>query len=59
MDVVDILVSIVVVTILVAIILAITTYVVHRLRRSRESAPRTGDSEGLRYFVLHDPPKPE
>ena len=56
MDVVDILISIVVVTILVTIILAIVTYVAYKLRLSREPVRHEDDLEGLRYFVRYDPP---
>ncbi len=56
MNVVDILISIVVVTILVTIILAVVTYVAYKLRLSREPARRDEDPDALRYFVRHDPP---
>ncbi len=56
MDVVDILISIVVVTILVTIILAVVTYVAYKLRLSREPAERDDDPAALRYFVRYDPP---
>lgn len=56
MDVVDILISIVVVTILVTIILAVVTYVAYKLRLSREPVRREDDPEALRYFVRYDPP---
>lgn len=56
MNVVDILISIVVVTILVTIILAIVTYVAYKLRLSREPAPSRGDPSALRYFVPYVPP---
>jgi len=55
MDVVDILISIVVVTILVTIILAIVTYVAYKLRLSREPEHREDDPGALRYFVRYDP----
>jgi hypothetical protein len=56
MNVVDILISIVVVTILVTIILAVVTYVAYKLRLSREPQRQEVDGEGLRYFVRYDPP---
>ena len=56
MDVVDILISIVVVTILVTIILAVVTYVAYKLRLSREPERREDDPGALRYFVRYDPP---
>ena len=54
MDVVDILISIVVVTILVTIILAIVTYIAYKLRLAREPATRQEDPNALRYFVRYD-----
>ncbi len=59
MNVVDILISIVVVTILVTIILAIVTYVAYKLRLSREPVRAVDDPSALRYFVSHEPPAPE
>lgn len=59
MNVVDILISIVVVTILVTIILAIVTYVAYKLRLAREPAPSHGDPSALRYFVPYVPPSRE
>ena len=56
MNVVDILISIVVVTILVTIILAVVTYVAYKLRLSREPERQDVDATGLRYFVRYDPP---
>jgi hypothetical protein len=56
MDVVDILISIVVVTILVTIILAIVTYIAYKLRLAREPAIRDEDAGALRYFVRYDSP---
>jgi hypothetical protein len=58
MDVVDLLVTIVVVTILVTIVLALVTYVAYKLRLSREPAPRADDPGALRYFVSYPPPTP-
>lgn len=57
MNIVDILISIVVVTILVTIILAVVTYVAYKLRISREPARVEDDPSSLRYFVRHDPPE--
>ena len=56
MNVVDLLITIVVVTILVTIVLAIVTYVAYKLRLSREPIRTLDDPGGLRYFVRHDPP---
>ncbi|MDX1646998.1 MAG: hypothetical protein R3304_07625 [Longimicrobiales bacterium] len=59
MNVVDILISIVVVTILVTIILAIVTYVAYKLRLAREPGRTEEDPSALRYFVRYEPPRPE
>ena len=59
MNVVDILISIVVVTILVTIILAIVTYVAYKLRLAREPGRTEDDPSALRYFVRYEPPAPE
>jgi hypothetical protein len=56
MDVIDLLITIVVVTILVTIILAIVTYVAYKLRLSREPSALEPAADGLRYFVRHEPP---
>lgn len=56
MNVVDLLITIVVVTILVTIVLAIVTYIAYKLRLSREPSRAVDDPDGLRYFVRHDPP---
>lgn len=57
MNVVDILISIVVVTILVTIILAVVTYVAYKLRLAREPGRSEDDPAALRYFVQYDPPE--
>lgn len=59
MNVVDILISIVVVTILVTIILAIVTYAAYKLRLSREPARAADDPSALRYFRPYEPPEQE
>lgn len=56
MNVVDLLITIVVVTILVTIVLAVVTYVAYKLRLAREPARSVDDPDALRYFVRHDPP---
>lgn len=56
MDVIDLLITIVVVTILVTIVLAVVTYVAYKLRLSREPTALEPGADGLRYFVRHDPP---
>ena len=55
MNVVDLLITIVVVTILVTIVLAIVTYVAYKLRLSREPGRKEDDPNELRYFVRYDP----
>ncbi|MDH3206560.1 MAG: hypothetical protein OEO79_08105 [Gemmatimonadota bacterium] len=56
MNVIDLLVTIVVVTILVTIVLAIVTYVAYKLRLSREPSDLDRSEDGLRYFVAYPPP---
>jgi len=56
MNVIDLLVTIVVVTILVTIVLAVVTYVAYKLRLAREPVTADTSGDGLRYFVRHDPP---
>jgi hypothetical protein len=56
MNVVDLLITIVVVTILVTIVLAVITFVAYRLRVARRPV-EVPELEGeLRYFVKHVPP---
>ena len=59
MNVVDLLITIVVVTILVTIVLAIATYVAYKLRLSREPVRKEDDPNELRYFTRYDPPGAE
>jgi hypothetical protein len=59
MEIVDLLITIVVVTILVTIVLAVVTYIAYKLRLSREPDRRDHDPDALQYFVLHDPPNLE
>jgi hypothetical protein len=56
MDVIDLLITIVVVTILVTIILAVVTYVAYKLRLAREPNTMERSEDGLRYFVRFSPP---
>ena len=56
MDVIQLLITIVVVTILVTIVLAIVTYVAYKLRLAREPSSLEPDEGGPRYFVLYPPP---
>lgn len=54
MNVVDLLITIVVVTILVTIVLAVATYVAYKLRMAREPSSAQEDAP-TRYFVVHEP----
>jgi hypothetical protein len=56
MNVIDLLVTIVVVTILVTIVLAIVTYVAYKLRLAREPSELDRSEDGLRYFIAYPPP---
>jgi heme/copper-type cytochrome/quinol oxidase subunit 2 len=56
MDVIQLLITIVVVTILVTIVLAVVTYVAYKLRLAREPSALERPSTGPRYFVRYDPP---
>jgi NhaP-type Na+/H+ or K+/H+ antiporter len=57
MNVVDLLITIVVVTILVTIVLAVITYVAYKLRLARQPAAVPGEEGALRYFVRYAPPR--
>jgi hypothetical protein len=57
-NVIDLLVTIVVVTILVTIVLAVVTYVAYKLRLAREPSAIEKYPDGLRYFVRQNPPEP-
>jgi heme/copper-type cytochrome/quinol oxidase subunit 2 len=59
MRVVDLLITIVVVTILVTITLAIITYVAYKLRLARRPVEEEEEEEGLRYYVRAVPPELE
>jgi hypothetical protein len=59
MDVIQLLITIVVVTILVTIVLAVVTYVAYKLRLAREPSALERPADGPRYFVRHDPPAAE
>jgi hypothetical protein len=55
MNVVDLLITIVVVTILVTIVLAVITYIAYKLRLARQPAEVPEEEGDLRYFVRYDP----
>jgi hypothetical protein len=54
--VIDLLVTIIVVTILVTIALGVMTYIAYKLRMSRRPGVEGGANAGPRYFVVHEPP---
>lgn len=57
MNIVDVMVSIIVVTILVTIVLGVVTYVAYKLRLARKPAGDiTRGDGGPRYFRVHLPP---
>jgi hypothetical protein len=56
MDVIQLLITIVVVTILVTIVLAVVTYVAYKLRLAREPSEFNRPEDGPRYFSRYDPP---
>jgi len=57
MNVVDLLITIVVVTILVTIVLAVITYVAYKLRLARQPVEVSEGEGALRYFVRYTPPE--
>jgi Tfp pilus assembly protein PilE len=59
MSVVDLLVTIIVVTILVTIALGVVTYVAYKLRLARRPAAETEGASETRYFEAHEPPQPD
>jgi Tfp pilus assembly protein PilE len=56
MGVIDLLVTIIVVTILVTIALGVMTYIAYKLRLSRRPVSADEDATGPRFFVLNQPP---
>lgn len=59
MNVVDLLVTIIVVTILVTIALGVVTYIAYKLRLARRPAAEDEEASAPRYFQAHDPPAAE
>ena len=59
MSIIDLLVTIVVVTILMTIALAVVTYVAYKLRLMRQPSTLDRAEDGLRYFVQYPPPGAE
>lgn len=58
MNVIDLLITIIVVTILVTIALGVMTYIAYKLRLSRRPTPKDQESAGPWFFVVHEPPRP-
>lgn len=58
MTVIDLLITIIVVTILVTIALGVMTYLAYKLRLARRPRRADEDAAETRYFVVHEPPKP-
>jgi hypothetical protein len=56
MNVIDLLVTIIVVTILVTIALGVMTYIAYKLRVSRRPAADGDGAGGPRFFIVHEPP---
>lgn len=56
MSVIDLLVTIIVVTILVTIALGVMTYIAYKLRMSRRPGAESDANAGPRFFVVHEPP---
>jgi hypothetical protein len=59
MNVVDLLVTIIVVTILVTIALGVVTYIAYKLRLARRPVAENEDASAPRYFQAHEPPATE
>jgi hypothetical protein len=56
MNVVDLLVTIIVVTILVTIALGVVTYIAYKLRLARRPVAEDEEASVPRYFQAHEPP---
>lgn len=56
MNVIDLLITIIVVTILVTIALGVMTYIAYKLRLSRRPMVQDEDAAGRRFFIVHEPP---
>lgn len=59
MNVVDLLVTIIVVTILVTIALGVVTYIAYKLRLARRPVAEDEDASAPHFFQAHDPPAAE
>lgn len=58
MSVIDLLITIIVVTILVTIALGVMTYIAYKLRLSRRPTAQGQGASGPRFFVVYEPPVP-
>lgn len=56
MSVIDLLITIIVVTILVTIALGVMSYLAYKLRLARRPSQTEDDRTESRYFVIHEPP---
>ncbi len=56
MSVIDLLITIIIVTILVTIALGVMTYIAYKLRLARRPDQQVGDASEVQYFIAHDPP---
>lgn len=59
MNVVDLLVTIIVVTILVTIALGVVTYIAYKLRLARRPVAEDEEASAPHFFQAHDPPVEE
>ncbi len=59
MNVVDLLVTIIVVTILVTIALGVVTYIAYKLRLARRPVAEGEEASAPHYFQAHEPPAAE
>lgn len=57
MSVIDLLITIIVVTILVTIALGVMTYLAYKLRLARRPSQAEDAEEDTRFFVVHRPPR--
>jgi len=57
-SVIDLLITIIVVTILVTIALGVMTYIAYKLRLSRRPTAQGQGASGPRFFVVYEPPVP-
>jgi heme/copper-type cytochrome/quinol oxidase subunit 2 len=56
MSVLDLLITIIIVTILVTIALGVMTYIAYKLRLARRPPQEAEQEDDTRYFMVHEPP---